>query len=202
MREIVPNQQILFDWSAWREGLKKRAEYTNFLFDLSAWRELKNGDWAPWEKPNGKSKNYKKYCARFEEFVSLQSSVPRNHFFIGNGKLVGVVKELKKLSDDLASKACALIREDKMYLFNPLVHATILFHVHKQDFLESLSEAIKRKPKAAKHGNKKSDLIFIIAFLMYEHPRLKRPRQFYKLFNRAPIREVVLGEKDGIKKHL
>src|SRR5262245_8777281 len=200
MGKIVPKQQIPSDLSAWKEELKKRTEYTNFLFDLSAWKEeLKNGDWAPWKKPNGKSENYKKYCARLEEFMSLQSRVSGNHFFIGDGKFVGVVKELKKLSDDLASKACALIREDKRYLFNPLVQATILFHVRKQDFLESLSEAIKHKPKAATHGNKKQQLVLAAAVLLSKHPGAKTLdiyRVLANMLDKEPVFRLLLGDKD------
>jgi hypothetical protein len=200
MREIAPKQQILSDLSALREEQKQHTEYTNFLFDLSEWPErLKNGDWAPWRKPNGESENYKKYCARLDEFVSLQLNVPRNHFFIGDGKLVGVVRELQNLSDDLARRACKLIREDKRYLFNPLVQATIFFHLHKQDFMNDLSEAIKRKPKAAKHGNKKSTLVWAAAFLLSVAPGAKPSdiyRELAKMLDREPVFRLLLGDKD------
>jgi hypothetical protein len=184
MREIISKQQ---------------QEYTNFLCDLSIWREgLNNGDWAPWKKPNGESENYKKYRDTLQEFTSLQSSLPTltpRRVFIRDKSLVAVVKKLKKLSDDLASKACTLIREDKMYLFNPLVQVTILFHVRKQDFLKSLSEAVKHKSKAATHGNKEDIRLFLTAFILSQVPRA-RASHIHQVLDQYPLRHRLVGDKD------
>lgn len=185
MREIISKQQT---------------EYTRFLCDLATWREaLENRDWAPWDKPKGDSDGYKCYRDLLQKFTSLQSSLPTltpRQIIIRDKNLVDVVKELKKLSDDLASRACTLIREDKMYLFNPLVQVTILAHVHKQDFLESLSEAVRHKSKAATHGNKKnkSKLFFLTAFLLSHNPRA-RASHIHKFLDKRPVRRLLVGDK-------
>ena len=138
---------------------KQDKEYVNFLCDLSIWRgSFENGAWAPWKKPNGESVNYKRYRDTLQKFTLLQSKLPPltpRRVLIRDKKIVTNVRELRNLSDSLADQACRLIEEDKTYLFNPLVHVTILFHIRNHDFLESLSEAVKHKSKAATHGNKK-----------------------------------------------
>jgi CRISPR/Cas system CSM-associated protein Csm2 small subunit len=182
---------------------KEYKQYVKFLCDLSKWTEsLENDAWAPWKKSNGKSVNYKHYRDTLQKFTLLQSRLPTltpRRIFVRDKRIETIVRELKNLSDNLSSQACRLIEEDKAYLFNPLVQVTILFHIRNRDFLESLSEAIRHKSKAAKHGNKRSLLVFSTAFLLSQEPRTK-PSHIYKVLEKVldkyPARRSVIGDKD------
>jgi hypothetical protein len=182
---------------------KQDKEYVNVLCDLSKWREsLENEAWAPWKKPNGESVNYKRYRDTLQKFTSLQSRLPMSPGFIltpqsffRDKRIEPILKELKNLSESLSRQACRLIEEDKTYLFNPLVQVTILFHIRNQDFLKSLSEAVKHKSKAATHGNKEDIWLFLTAFILSQVPRA-RASHIHQVLNQYPLRHRLVGDKD------
>jgi hypothetical protein len=178
---------------------KQYREYVKFLCDLSNWKEsLENGAWAPWKKPNGESVNYKRYRDTLQKFTLLQSKLPPltpRRVLIRDKKIVTTVRDLRNLSDSLADQACRLIEEDKTYLFNPLVQVTILFHIHSQDFLESLSEAVKHKSKAATHGNKEDIRLFLTAFILSQVPRA-RASHIHQVLDQYPLRRRLVGDRD------
>jgi hypothetical protein len=172
---------------------KQKRESINFLRDLHSWREaLEKRDWAPWEKSNGESENYKKYCNTLQEFTSLQSrlSLTPRQVLNPEKKITEIATKLRRLSKDLGDQACRLVERDKAYLFSPLVQVAILFHIRDQAFLENLSAGVRHKSKAAQHRNKKSYLVFLTAVLMSEETTL-RPRQIYKFLNTPRIRELL-----------
>jgi hypothetical protein len=159
---------------------------------------LENGAWAPWKKPNGESVNYKRYRDTLQKFTLLQSKLPPltpRRALIRDKRIERIVRELKNVSHTLSSQACRLIEEDKTYLFNPLVQVTILFHIHSQDFLESLSEAVKHKSKAATHGNKEDIRLFLTAFILSQVPRA-RASHIHQVLDQYPLRRRLVGDRD------
>jgi len=96
------------------------------------------------KQPSHRSEKFLMHLEKLSQFSSLSRQDPTE------------AQELRRTLEGLDSEVLKMIEDDKKSLSDPLVTMILGSHSKDRNFLNRLSEAIKKKPKALPHGGKKT----------------------------------------------
>jgi hypothetical protein len=186
------------------EYLKPYNEHTNFLGKVMAWQEAITQP--PHNNPYDRGEFYTKFFNDLKQWTGLLFTLPPftpRRVLIPDVGTAPIVAKLKTDMQGLSFAVCKLVADNKIFLLDRLVQEVILFNIEDKDFLERLSESIKKKPKEKPHARKKSDLIYLVAVLLSREPYLKAAHIDKRLQALAPLlKENAVWEPDSFRKWL
>jgi hypothetical protein len=173
---------------------KERTDYVSFLCQLTKFREAREAFSCSCRALNHgreRSPAYKKFLEHFSQWSLLDLSLPEltpQRVLCPDKNIAPTVEKLINLSRRLRDEAAHLVADDKTYLLDPIVQLIVLLNIEDRDFLETFGKAVGKKPKAAPHGSKKNSLVVVTAFMLSQHPKLKRSEIYRHLYGAlAPL---------------